>query len=292
LSGAASFSWSKNMDTSSEIFSTGSGGSSVAGAQNPFDISAGEKSLSGLDFPKVASLYLVYDLPFYKGQHGFLGKLLGGYQVNTTWRYSSGQNYTPLLVPGLDNQACQRSFDATFFGISTCRPFLGNPSAAIDTVGFCRDATAPDCGISDYFTQAPTTLSAVHWIYNGAPIDNSVPDGDPLNPDQAALFFGTPYGNVRRNPGTRGQNVDTVNFSVFKTTKLNERVSFRVEAQVFNLFNHQFRGVPDPFIDDFNFANGGSFANNLFNANGGDYTNVTLNGIGRRRMILGAKFTF
>jgi hypothetical protein len=123
----------------------------------------------------------------------------------------------------------------------------------------------------------------VHWIYNE---------------DAAAQFFGTPYSPVRRNPGTRGQNISAVNFSMFKTTKISERVSFRVEAQVYNLFNHQFRGVPDPFIDDCSLAQqavcgfGGSFANNLFNPSGGDYTNVTLNGIGRRRMILGGKFTF
>ena len=87
---------------------------------------------------------------------------------------------------------------------------------------------------------------------------------------------------------------------MFKTTKLNERLSLRLEAQVYNLFNHQFRGVPDPFIDDCSFADrgpdvcgfGGSFANTLFNPSGGDSTNVTLNGLGRRRMILGGKFTF
>jgi len=67
LTGAGSFTWSKTLDNSSEIFSTGAGGNTVAGAQNPFDISRGEKALSGLDFPKTASLYLIYELPFYKG---------------------------------------------------------------------------------------------------------------------------------------------------------------------------------------------------------------------------------
>jgi hypothetical protein len=282
LSGAGSFTWSKTLDNSSEIFSTFSGGNTVAGAQNPYDIGAGEKSLSGLDFPKIASLYVIYELPFYKTQQGFLGRLLGGYQANTTWRYSSGQNYTPALVPPLVNSACQNSYDNTFFGASTCRPFLGNAGAPVDTVGTCTDPAASDCGLVDYYTGAATTKSAVHWIYNE---------------NNAAQFFGTPYSGVRRNPGTRGQNISAVNFSMFKTTMINERVSFRLEAQVYNLFNHQFRGVPDPFLDDVNLANrltlgGGSFGNNLFNASGGDYNNVVLNAIGRRRMILGAKLTF
>ena len=290
ISGAASFTWSKTMDNTSEIFSTGSGGNSTAGAQNPFDTSAGEKSVSGLDFPKNASLYIIYDFPFYKGQHGFLGKLLGGYQANATWRYTSGQNYTPITLAGVSS-SCQSSFDASFYGWSTCRPFLGNPAAPLDTVGGCTDPSAPDCGLVNWdllFEDgilSPVSKNDVHWIYNE---------------DAAAQFFGTPYSPVRRNPGTRGQNVNTINFSMFKTTKINERVTFRLEAQVYNLFNHQFRGVPDPFIDDCSFADrgpdvcgfGGSFANTLFNPSGGDSTNVTLNGLGRRRMILGGKFTF
>src|SRR5882724_6475032 len=152
LTGAGSFTWSKTLDNSSEIFSTGAGGATVAGAQNPFDISRGEKALSGLDFPKTASLYLIYELPFYKGQNGFLGKLLGGYQTNVTWRFSSGQVWTPTQSTGGSNSACQNSFDATFYsGLSTCRPFAGSRSAPVDTVGICTDPAVPDCGLVDFF---------------------------------------------------------------------------------------------------------------------------------------------
>lgn len=290
LSGAGSFTWSKTLDNSSEIFSTGAGGNSVAGAQNPFDISAGEKALSGLDFPKTASLYLIYELPFHKNQAGFMGKLLGGYQVNTTWRYSTGQLWTPITFAG-NNSSCQNSFDNAFFsGFSTCRPFMGNPAAPVDTVGECSNPAAADCGLVDYFAFVttgalnPVAKSAVHWIYND---------------DNAAAFFKTPYGNVGRNPGVRGEAVSAVNFSLFKTTKMTERLSLRLEAQVYNLFNHMFLGVPDPIIDDLNLANGGSFGNNFFNSSGGTnaqglggYTNSTLNGLNRRRMVLGAKITF
>jgi hypothetical protein len=280
LSGAASFTWSKTLDNSSEIFSTFAGGNSIAGAQNPFDTTAGEKGLSGLDFPKTASLYLIYELPMYKSQHGILGKLLGGYQANTTWRYSIGQVWTPIELAG-NNTSCQNSFDNTYFGASTCRPFLGSASAPVDTVGQCTDATLTNCGLVDFYTGGPIT--AAHWIYND---------------DTSAAFFKTPYGNVGRNPGVRGQNVSAVNFSMFKTTKISERLSLRLEAQVYNLFNHMFRGVPDPLIEDGNVANAGGFGNNFFNSSGGSgvegggYTNFVLNGLGRRRIIVGGKITF
>ncbi len=277
VTSTVSFTWSKNMDNTSEIFSTGSGGNTVAGAQDPFNISRGERSLSGLDFPKTASIVFVYEPPFFRNQQGLIGHLLGGYQLNTTWRYTSGQLWTPVTFPG-SNSSCQTNFDLNFFGLSTCRPFLGNPSADPGSVGQCTDATLSDCGLVNFFSGAPTTASAVRWIFND---------------DTAASFFGTPYGNVRRNPGLRGQPVNTVNLGLFKTTKLTEKLSLRLEAQVFNLLNTQFRGVPDPLIDDGNFADAsGSFANTFFNSNGGDYTNPTATGIGRRRMVLGAKITF
>jgi hypothetical protein len=284
ISGGASFTFSKTLDNSSEIFSTFAGGNSVAGAQNPFDISGGEKALSGLDFPKTASIYVIYELPFFKHQEGFLGKVLGGFQTNTTWRYSTGQLWTPVEFAGADS-ACQNAYDGAFFaGVSTCRPFAGNPRAPVSSVGLCTDPTMPNCALVDFNTGLPTTASAVRWIYND---------------DNSAAFFKTPYGNVGRNPGVRGQDVSAVNMSVFKTTRLTERLSLRLEAQCYNLFNHQFRGVPDPLIDDGSIiSQGGAFGTNAFNTSGGGgvegggYTNTVLNGLGRRRMVIGAKITF
>src|SRR5205085_9975881 len=133
------------------------------------------------------SLFLVYDLPFYTGQHGFLGKVLGGWQANALWHYSSGQLWTPAHFAGEDS-ACQTAFDIAFdSGVSSCRPFLSNPGAPVGSTGVCLDAAASDCGLVDFVTGNPTTASAVHWIYNE---------------DNAAAFFGTPYGNARRNPST------------------------------------------------------------------------------------------
>ena len=83
-----------------------------------------------------------------------------------------------------------------------------------------------------------------------------------------------------------------------KTTSLTESVKLQFRFEFYNLFNHMFLGVPDPLIEDGNLANQGGFGNNLFNSSGGagveggGYTNFVLNGLGRRRMILGAKITF
>jgi TonB dependent receptor len=277
LSGGVSYTFSKTMDNSSEIFSTFSGGNTVAGSQNPFDTNQAERALSGLDFPHTASLYFVYGLPFFKSQHGFVGHLLGGYEASGTWRYSSGQLWTPAEFVG-NNTSCQTAFDTAFFSqVSTCRPFAGNPRAPVDSVGQCTDPTLPDCGLIDFNSGATTTASAVRWIFN----DNT-----------SAAFFGTPYGNVGRNPGVRGDSVNTVSLDLAKNIKFTERLSLKLEAQAYNLLNHRFLGLPDPFIEDGNLSVGGTFGNNFSNNSGGDYTNAVNTGLGRRRLILAARIIF
>jgi hypothetical protein len=272
----AAYTWSRTLDNASEIFSTFSGGNTVAAAQNPFDVSVAERGVSGISYPHILTVYWNYELPWYKSQQGVLGHFLGGWSVNSTYRYTSGQVYTPAQFLGT-NSSCQNSFDGTFFGASTCRPILSNPLAALDAVGFCTDSALADCGITNNDTGAPTTLDAVRWI---------------INDDVASDFLGTPFGGVGRNT-ERGEPINAVNLSVFKTTNITERVKIRFEAQAFNLLNRQFRGIPDPFVQDGNFADSNSsFGNTFFNDSGGDSTNPTLSGIGRRRLIFGLKVIF
>ena len=271
------YTFSKNIDNSSEIFSTVSGGNTVSFAQNPFDIGRGERALSGIDFPHVATLYMLYEVPFHKSQQGFVGKLLGGYQINPTWRYQSGQPWTPVQsrFDGPGSAVCDTSSTfSTFY--SPCRPFLSNAAAAVDTVGQCLDPTCAGDSFIDFNTGATIAPSAVRWIINDA---------------NSATFFGTPFSPLRRNT-VRGQSVNNASLAVIKNTKFGERFSLELRAVAFNVLNRQFRGVPDPLILDGNFSVGSSFGNNLFNASGGDSTNVTQAGVGRRRIELGAKIIF
>ena len=96
LSATASYTYSKTIDNASEVYSTLGGGSTLNAEQNVFEPGGPERANSGIDFPHVAGVTVVYDLPFYKGQHGVAGHLLGGWQVNTTYRYTSGQPYTTI----------------------------------------------------------------------------------------------------------------------------------------------------------------------------------------------------
>ena len=272
LSATVSYTYSRTFDNTSEIFNTLGGGNTLSFPQNPFNSDRAERGPAGIDFPHVAGVTMLYQLPFYKAQKGIVGRVLGGWQINNTYRYSTGQPYTTIENRN-PNSLCDPSsnFSTTH---DACRPILASAGAPLDSVGQCTDATAADCGLADFATGAPVSRSAVHWIYN-----------DPV----AAAFFGTPFAGAGRNI-LRGQPISTANAAVFKNFKFNEKVTLQFQAQAFNVMNVQFRGVPDPLLNDA----GSSFQNTNFNNNGGaTFAGSTVaDGIARRRLLFGMKLIF
>lgn len=297
LTATASYTWSKTIDNASEIFSTIGGGNTVSYAQNPFNTDRAERGPAGIDFPHVAGVTMIYELPFYKTQQGIVGRLLGGWQLNTTYRYSVGQPYTTIENHN-SGSLCDPGQN---FGRDPCRPILGNASLPLDSTGrFCDGSpftcvldpttgTAEPLGTLVPFGDpcfgsydpgsgtgcTPPTLSGAHWIYN-----------DPT----AAQVLGTPFGGARRNI-LRGQPISTANLSMYKDIKISEKFKLQLQAQAFNIMNVQFRGVPDPVL---NHVVSGSFQNTEFNNNGGlaFAGNLTTDGIARRRLLFGLKLLF
>jgi hypothetical protein len=276
VSATASYTWSHGIDNASEVFSTLAGGNTLAQAQDPFNTGAAERANSGTDFPNIVGVAVVYDLPFYKDQHGVSGHVLGGWQLNTTYRFTSGQPYS-VIQRYVSGSLCDPGGDFAADGVDTCRPVLANPSAPITSVGqfTCSGTTASTCSLADFVTGAPASLDSVHWVHN-----------DP----NAAIYYGTPFAGVGRNT-LRGTPISTANLSVFKNIRMTERVTAQFQATAYNVMNTQFRGVEDPILDDV--ANG-KFLTNSFNVNGGGTFagNIITDGIGQRRLFFGVKFLF
>lgn len=276
MTAGVSYTFSHSIDTSSEVFNSIGGGSTLAYPQNPFNILGGERTTSGLDYPNVASVYILYDLPFFKDRGGIVGRLLGGWQVNPTYRFTSGQPYTPVEARtlGAGTALCDPTGSFSTAN-SPCRPILGNPNAPVDTVG----AYDNNLQLTNFFTGAPISGSAVHWI---------------LNDNNAAKVLGTPFGGASRNT-VRGDTINQANLAIIKDMKLTERFTVQLRGVAYNVMNRQYRGVPDPQFKNGNFADQqGSFGNTFFNSNGGNppQANSIFSGIDRRRIEVGAKVIF
>ena len=96
---------------------------------------------------------------------------------------------------------------------------------------------------------------------------------------EALNYFRTPYG-IGRNT-FHGLPSYTVNLSVFKTTKLTEKVSLEIRAEAFNVMNHRNFGVPDTFTED---------AHNGFTVS--SFLNPGFNNGGNRSMRFGLRLIF
>jgi len=276
VTAGVSYTFSHTIDTSSEVFNSLGGGSTLAYPQNPFNITEGERGTSGQDYPNVTSVYMIYDLPFFKDRGGFVGRVLGGWEINPAYRFTSGQPYTPVEARnlGAGTTLCDPT-GAFSTANSPCRPILANPHAPVDTVGQYNNSLQ----LVNFFTGDPISSSAVHWI---------------LNDNNSAQVYGTPFAGVGRNT-VRGDTINQLNLSLLKNLKLTERFTVQLRGVAYNVMNRQYRGVPDPQIKDKDFTNHeGSFGNTFFNNNGGNppQANSVFSGIDRRRIEVGAKIIF
>lgn len=257
LTYGASYTFSKAIDNASEIFSFGEG----AFAANPFDLSRAERGLSAFDRRHAFSMNFLYDIPYFKEQHGVLGKLLGGFQINSTYIIASGRRFTPSQFGnfgfGLPSYQ-DNTFQAAFVGLDALRPFNGNPNASPTAVGL-TDIDAALLGFTNGFIPSPTGF----YSFNGFNTSGNMVTVTPndvryiFNGPGAALRFGNPFGNVGRN-SAKGPKLNQANLGIFKNTKISEKVTLQFRAEFFNVFNHPNPGygvaagddLPDNLIED------------------------------------------
>ncbi len=297
FTGSVNYTHSKTIDNTSEIFSTGGGGNTLAFAQNPLDTNYGEHATSGLDFPNTATIGLIYQFPIlHKGN--LVSKLTNGWQANTIWIYNSGQPYNDYdgvvsgsnaanfgseTLPGDPRTYLSygdSAFNSSQIGATVQRPILSNPKASPKTLGIYTDTTtsAPGAAVTtfsapqlvDYATGAPITPDQVHFIANNV---------------LAAQVLGNPYPGSARN-NLRGNTDNHVDFSVFKNTKVTERVTFRLEVDAYNVLNRSYYGTPASYEGTYD---GGYF--NSFFANGASGSNIGT-GTGVRNMEFAGKILF
>src|SRR5258707_594136 len=310
------FTWSKTLDNVSEIFSTFGGGNTSFASQNPSKPDGrGEYSFSGLDIPRNWSISFNEQFPFFREQHGVVGHLLGGWGMSATYILSSGERYTPVQAFSAFATTCSGTpstcgptsggdyYDlgwiGGFVGIDTAHPFLGSLKAPSTAVGmYALDG----CNLFGVACASPAnqlvSLTAFQTIGNclnpatpAAPCNTVNVTKDQvrfiLNAGEAQSIFGTPFGNVPRNP-VADSITHIAHFSITKRFKMNERASFEFRTTMLNALNHNVFTSVDPFMEDAGLTlQGTGFGNNSLTQS---FLQTGANG--NRTVIFGGTFRF
>jgi outer membrane receptor protein involved in Fe transport len=259
LSLGASYTWSKTIDDASEIFGFDI---ASANAQNPFAINGPERALSQIDRRHAFSTNFLWEMPWMKQQKGFVGHLLGGWQLNGVFLAVSGEPYTP-----------GQFFNGSVLGVGNAyltsgeRPFIGNPNADKRLVGISQtDAFlifgAPLTNPNGFYSMNEINLNGNFVAVSPSQVRYIV------NLPGAAAIFKTPFGDSTRN-SLVGPMLNQLNLGLFKHINIGERWKLELRAEAYNFLNHPNPGygvngagyLPDFFVEDAGVP-GSSFAQN------------------------------
>jgi len=144
----------------------------------------------------------VYELPFYQDQQGFVGKVLGGWQLSGIVTYQTGLWFTPITS----------SFDPAGMGLINANP------------------TARPIVTCDPNENAPHTMQ--QWF------NTSCFQANPSNTTNTRLAG---FENVPGNAGRsiiEGPSTFRVDFTLAKTFRFGETMGLQLRAEAFNIFNN------------------------------------------------------
>ena len=210
------YTYSSFIDTASETFNPSN--AEVAVAQNSFDLEA-DRARSSFDRPHRLSGNFVYELPFYQSQEGWVGHLIGGFQINSFFSNQSGAPFT--VLNGQDLAGALSGIDG-LVGNSIRPNVISSTNVSSMSIREIRAA----CGTAIAGNRCPNLFSIT----------------------TAAQRVGNSGRNI-----IRAANFFNVDFGVIKNTRITEDVRFQLRADVFNLLNTRNFGVPEGRINAPNF---------------------------------------
>ncbi|MGB8911272.1 MAG: carboxypeptidase regulatory-like domain-containing protein [Candidatus Sulfotelmatobacter sp.] len=183
---------------------------------------------STLNTPQMFIASYVYDLPFYKNQNGFTGKLLGGWEISGITSIQTGQSLS-----------ITQSSDP--FGAVSVPTSVGG------------------CAISATVTSCPLYPGGLGMTRSGSTVQIRADEvlGNVSGPKTAAKFFNTAafadaVGHFGTSPvgAIYGPGLQVWDMSLIKNTRLAEQVSMQLRLETFNTFNHGNPMTVDTNVDD------------------------------------------
>ena len=116
LSLLGAFTWSKNIDHDSD---------NTQGAYDPYNDKL-SRGVSSFDVPRVFTLGLVYELPWYRKREGVSHYVLGGWTLGTIVTLQDGFPFTPTFSGDPSNTGTGSRADV----VAGCNPKLSDPTPA------------------------------------------------------------------------------------------------------------------------------------------------------------------
>jgi len=266
LTAQSNFTWSKTLSTQSVVQAT-----SEDTAVDPFNLRTGY-GLAGFDRKFVYNMFIVYQPPFYKGQHGFVGHALGGWTFAPIFTAGTGLPMTLGTING-GGEAFGEGDSTNFYGNGNSEnaiimgpvPKTGvhyqaagdyNSGIATSGLGSCNAAPPAPCYTLNLFANPVSVYNSIRQPILG--LDTH--DGG------WGIIRGLPYWNM--------------DLSIKKNFRISER--FNLEAQVVftNVLNHVLFGdATGDYLDTSNPASWGTIP--------GEVTGDT-----PRKMEFGARLNF
>ncbi len=217
LSAGMHYTWSKYLDTASEIFNPSGG--EVAVSQDSFNVN-NDKARSSYDRPHRVTGNFVWELPWMRNQEGVAGRILGGWQVSSFFTLQSGAPFTALN--GSDPTGALAGIDG----------LVGNA---------IRPNINTDLKLSEM--TVPEIIAA-----GGASLFRTL-CGLP-----SATCAGERVGNVGRNT-LRADGIGTVDIGLTKNTRIANGHNIQVRFELFNATNTRNFGIPEGRVNSASFLN-------------------------------------
>jgi hypothetical protein len=283
FSGGLHYTRSRFIDTASDIVNPST--SEVAVSMDPFNLNV-DRGRSSYDHPHRLVGNFVYELPFHRKREGLVGKLLGGWQINTTFTFQSGAPFS--VLNGLDPAGTLAGINAltgdgirpnvyTNLDVSRMKvedlyvinqqllqQALATAQANFSALppGACVPGNLPGVPLNNLlFARSTGRITCSLTGVRGFTVD--------FNGVEPGQRFGSAARNILRSDGI--QNVD---FGIIKNTQLTENVRIQFRADMFNFFNHRNFGIPEG------------------RANAASFLNQWATDGGNRRVVLGARLVF
>jgi hypothetical protein len=191
------YTWSKNLTDNQTDRSTA--------PQNSYDIRS-DYGRAALDRRHVLSINYIYQLPFFRDQKGFVGKVLGGWQASGIITFNTGLPFTVVTS----------AFDPAGLGFIPALVAGGRPNLLCDPNQGGAGTQQQWFNTACFSPNPPSTTTS----------------GIPNIPGTSGRGI------------VNGPNTNRVDFTLSKNIRFSERMRLQLRAEAFNIFNvTNFRGL-------------------------------------------------